>query len=153
MPDSNTDDEPRECPFCKEEIKRDAVKCKHCGSAVQPMMPEHGGTCPFCKEAIQPGAIICKHCKSSLVGGQSLVSSPFMAVGGCGCRGSSANELAAMQRQPGGRPGTFGGDLNVGERECITRIRCTDLFFGAPLCHLERCCFSETTGTWACIEM
>lgn len=26
----------RDCPFCAEPIKRAAVKCKHCGSAVEP---------------------------------------------------------------------------------------------------------------------
>lgn len=27
----------RLCPHCKEPIRKDAVKCKHCGSAVEPM--------------------------------------------------------------------------------------------------------------------
>jgi hypothetical protein len=26
----------RKCPFCAEPIRREAVKCKHCGSAVEP---------------------------------------------------------------------------------------------------------------------
>ena len=26
----------RKCPFCAEEIRREAVKCKHCGSDVEP---------------------------------------------------------------------------------------------------------------------
>lgn len=56
----------RECPFCKEEIKADAVKCKHCGSRIAATQPEHGGVCPFCKESINPEAILCKHCKSNL---------------------------------------------------------------------------------------
>lgn len=57
---------PRECPYCKEEIKSEAIKCKHCGSAIAPERPSHEGTCPHCKEQIQPEAIRCKHCKSDL---------------------------------------------------------------------------------------
>jgi hypothetical protein len=63
----------RECPYCKEEIKADAVKCKHCRSAVKPKAPAHGGTCPYCKEAIKPDAIKCKHCGSMV--GSSMESS------------------------------------------------------------------------------
>ena len=57
----------RQCPFCKEEIRADAVKCKHCKSVLEPDKPSHGGTCPYCKEAILPEAIKCKHC-GSIVG-------------------------------------------------------------------------------------
>jgi hypothetical protein len=54
------------CPFCKEEVKADAVRCKHCQAAIPPRTPPHEGVCPFCKEGIHPEAIRCRHCKSDL---------------------------------------------------------------------------------------
>lgn len=59
-------EEKRSCPYCKEEIKADAIKCKHCSSSVAPEKAPHEGKCPYCKEAIHPGAAKCKHCKSRL---------------------------------------------------------------------------------------
>ena len=56
------------CPHCKEEIKEEATKCKHCHSRLNPKIPTHDGTCPFCKEEIQKEATKCKHCKSNLTG-------------------------------------------------------------------------------------
>ncbi|TKJ33497.1 MAG: hypothetical protein CEE38_20255 [Planctomycetes bacterium B3_Pla] len=58
--------ENRSCPYCKEDIKTEAIKCKHCGTNVAPENPRHEGTCPYCKETIHPEAAKCKHCKSSL---------------------------------------------------------------------------------------
>jgi hypothetical protein len=69
--------ETRECPYCKEEIKAEAIKCKHCGSSVAPEKPSHGGTCPYCKEQIHVEAIKCKHCGSDLRSGLSS---------DCGCK-------------------------------------------------------------------
>lgn len=54
------------CPYCKEEIKPEAIKCKHCSSKLGKATPSHEGVCPFCKESIKPDAIKCKHCKTSL---------------------------------------------------------------------------------------
>jgi hypothetical protein len=71
--------ETRECPFCKEEIKADAIKCKHCDSMVALERPTHGGICPYCKEEIKPDAIKCKHCQSIL--GPDATGWPF-AEGG-----------------------------------------------------------------------
>jgi phage FluMu protein Com len=56
----------RQCPYCKEKIRADAIRCKHCRSTLAPEAPSHGGTCPFCKEAIHPEAIRCKHCGTML---------------------------------------------------------------------------------------
>ena len=78
----NTESNSRDCPYCKEEIKAEAIKCKHCGSSVAPERPSHGGTCPYCKEQIQPEAIRCKHCKSDL-------RAPQDDHRGCGCQGRS----------------------------------------------------------------
>lgn len=66
----------RHCPYCKEEIRAGAIKCKHCGSAVIPEKAPHDGVCPYCKEEIHPQAMKCKHCKSMLT-----------AEADCGCGG------------------------------------------------------------------
>jgi hypothetical protein len=58
--------ETRECPFCKEEVKATALRCKHCLSDIAPTTPDHGGVCPFCKETINPDAIACPHCTANL---------------------------------------------------------------------------------------
>lgn len=60
------DSKTQECPYCKEEIRSDAIRCKHCRSAIAPKKAPHGGTCPFCKEAIHPEAVKCKHCGSNV---------------------------------------------------------------------------------------
>jgi hypothetical protein len=60
--------ESHSCPFCKEEVKQDATRCKHC-QAIIPPAPTHQGVCPYCKESINPAAIRCMHCKSNLTPG------------------------------------------------------------------------------------
>lgn len=59
-------DTKRDCPYCKETVKPDAVLCKHCGSELEPESEGHGGTCPFCRESIKSDALKCKHCRSVL---------------------------------------------------------------------------------------
>lgn len=87
--------ETRLCPFCAEEVKAAAVKCKHCGSALPLAVPAHQGTCPYCKEAINPKATKCKHCKSFLC--EESPGSP------CGCGGAAeASHALTAARFPSG---------------------------------------------------
>ncbi len=80
------------CPYCKEEIKPDAIKCKHCSSIIGKEMPSHEGICPFCKESINPDAIKCKHCKTSL-----------FTDSDCGCNGVNGSEQAITLKNNTGR--------------------------------------------------
>jgi hypothetical protein len=91
--------EMRECPFCKEEIKAGAIKCKHCGSRVSAEGPAHGGTCPYCKEDIKPDAIKCKHC-GSYVGPEQGALGPY-ASEGCSDCGDRAVAMQAIGTAPG----------------------------------------------------
>lgn len=91
------------CPYCKEEIKAGAVKCKHCSSKLGATLPAHEGTCPFCKEDIHAEAIKCKHCKSNLTAA---------AETGCGCQNKSGDEISTILRQIRvGNGSISGGDL------------------------------------------
>lgn len=78
-------DETRTCPFCKEEIKADAIKCKHCKSKLAPVQPDHEGVCPFCKEDVNPEAIKCKHC------GSQIGYTSDTTTQQCSCSGSRQN--------------------------------------------------------------
>ena len=75
MPDHEA--ETRECPYCKEDVKAGAIRCKHCHAQIAPVGPTHQGVCPFCKEDIKVDAIRCKHCHADLRPGVRA------GVGGC----------------------------------------------------------------------
>ena len=66
-----SDHEPatRPCPFCKEVIMAEALRCKHCLATILPAGPVHHGICPYCKENINTEAIRCKHCLTNLAPG------------------------------------------------------------------------------------
>ena len=111
----------RECPFCKEEIKATALRCKHCLADIPSTMPEHGGVCPWCKETINPEALRCPHCQADLApGGGALVlggrpplrrafgrqvaASSARATRGTPLRRVSLADLAAQPGEPDGNP-------------------------------------------------
>lgn len=95
------------CPFCKEEVKEAAIKCKHCDSTL-PSKPKHGGTCPFCAERINPEAVKCKHCKSILL--------PF---------GASDEEYPAISvKRRGSLPPIM--QTTFSRQHCIVRTYCED---------------------------
>lgn len=99
----------RTCPYCKEQVKPDAVLCKHCGSRLEAERPDHGGTCPYCKEQVDPAAIKCKHCKSDLSGA-------VVKQGGCNCgpnKGDAAAMMMLSRLGSGMGGGVFGGGGGV----------------------------------------
>ncbi|NOR80800.1 MAG: hypothetical protein GQ529_08205 [Methyloprofundus sp.] len=104
-------DENTTCPYCKESIKADAIKCKHCHSNLADNLPEHEGVCPFCKEEVNTEAIKCKHCGSKIGGTVDATSSP------CGCSSSDQVFTEIAMRSP-----TRFGDDQFGQ-ECFYRCR------------------------------
>ena len=72
--------ETKKCPFCAEEIKVDAVKCKYCDSILEKTVTSDSASietkdeknsvfikkCPFCAEEINVNDIKCKYCDSNL---------------------------------------------------------------------------------------
>jgi hypothetical protein len=108
--------ETRECPYCREEVKAEAILCKHCGSRLTPERPSHGGTCPYCKESIHPEATKCKHCRSSLLPEGSRPHKD------CGCDGDTVGSVAAALL---GRVGAGSGFSPLpGEPAINTLSRC-----------------------------
>ena len=90
----------RECPYCKEDVKADAIRCKHCHAQIAPIGPTHQGVCPFCKEDIKVDAIRCKHCHADL--------RPGARLGAGGAVGSVAAGIGSTRPGgPRGLPGTL----------------------------------------------
>lgn len=60
------------CPYCKEDIQTNAIKCKFCGEFLNSNHSQDSYNhamkpCPFCCEEIPSNAFICKHCNSALI--------------------------------------------------------------------------------------
>jgi hypothetical protein len=119
----------RECPFCREEVKAQATRCKHCHAAIPAEAPGHGGVCPLCKEDIKPDAVRCRHCQADL--------RPGARSSDCGCGGASSRAAAGatrliVRRVPSG-PG-------AGRRLFLPPGDCNDFEFdedGTAWCFLQ----------------
>lgn len=83
----------RPCPLCREEIRSDAARCKHCQGWVGPSTGGHGGECPFCREEIHPEAIRCKHCHADLQLGRRRGGRRHGSGGCSGCGGTTRRRL------------------------------------------------------------
>lgn len=68
----------RKCPFCAEEIKKEAIICKHCGREVDPEIQEEE---PELLPIVQ-GDNICPHCKATASEGKSICPSCFFHLPG-----------------------------------------------------------------------
>ena len=106
----NTEKTKHTCQYCKEKIKADALKCKHCHSRLPVTTPSHEGTCPICKEEILPEAIKCKHCKSSL--------SASTTETGCNCDEKKELETAVIKAMARLNVGGFGFGPDPIYRDC-----------------------------------
>ncbi len=113
-----TDDKLRECPYCAEDIKAAAIKCRYCHSTLAAEPPPHGGTCPYCKEDIKVEAVKCRYCHSDLT-----------TKNGCGC----GDALDSMAFRHGGR-GRLWDYLN---HACL--VNCQSRFPGANMEGIQWC--------------
>jgi RNA polymerase subunit RPABC4/transcription elongation factor Spt4 len=80
----------KSCPFCKEQVHFEAVKCKHCGSKIgseeNTVVSKTLKTkaCPNCAEQVKGAATICPYCKHPIFatkpGTNAIVSLVVFAV-------------------------------------------------------------------------
>jgi hypothetical protein len=118
----------RQCPFCKEDIKADAIRCKHCQATIPIEKPRHGGTCPFCKEKIHKEAIRCMHCKMNLASVELLgcwVRAPRLVLPRTRVTAPGGLQLRQAETDCAGCPPNHPGVVQ-GQAVIWTLINCTE---------------------------
>ena len=104
------------CPFCAEEIDRDATRCHWCRNEVAGLTPTHGGRCPACLKKIKAAALVCHHCGQVFVSMQAIREGSLSAslgyaekrpCGGCGggISGTSSKLVQPVSVSSATRPG------------------------------------------------
>lgn len=83
---TETETTTRPCPSCRQDVRADATRCRHCYGDIADGAG-HGGRCPLCREDIHPEATRCPHCKSSLV-----------TPDDCGCDGTATRARSSSAR-------------------------------------------------------
>jgi hypothetical protein len=160
MPDAADSQEPigaeqRACPYCKEDVRADALKCKHCGSLIGSSGPTHKGTCPYCKESIHAEAIKCKHCGSDLSEGSAgdtgrFDGGPLATVVDVAWPSETTTPVLAALGSGGGSFG--GGSAGALRRYCFFMdvTRCRNVVGGNPP-SIGRVCV--TTRELVCVTL
>jgi len=134
------------CPFCKEEVKADAIKCKHCGSFIEVIKPKHNGICPFCKEQINKDAIKCKHCSSDLT-----VNSKSGC--GCGCQDNAAvkRNLGYTSSTPNPGNAVYPNQAAKMAYNPASSINIGGMGVKPPVCGIGVECYQTIWGSWICV--
>jgi len=131
-PISITPDHDGTCPYCKEEIHDEALKCKHCGSS---LLKKSESNCGCGQKTNNLGNV-----PQTIYDSQS---------------GQSSNDYPIQIEMAGAlfnTPGiNIGGNPGLGiDGNCRYKMVCENIF-GIPFCRLKYCCFSDTKGTWGCL--
>lgn len=57
----------KNCPFCAEEIKAEAIKCKHCSESLVRRTTKGANACPKCSKEFDDTWKVCLHCGVPLI--------------------------------------------------------------------------------------
>lgn len=66
IPQPESTEETKRCPYCGEEILAVAKKCKYCGEWIEKEVPKEYVRCSVCGEKVEKGTKICPFCKEPI---------------------------------------------------------------------------------------
>ncbi len=79
-------DEKYYCPECLEEVKKEAVKCPHCGAEYEEGEEEAGFECMICSCEVAPDATFCSRCGTVFIEDVDEAEEPVKQIGEHGRR-------------------------------------------------------------------